>query len=241
VAAKLCGPNDCSITFRVPPQKTSSTEGSNNLTFDYSKRIRRPSEHLISASPICPLEKGDSLRVMEIDSFGSSAWGLFPQIKHLRPPPAPQNELAIHHRFLVFDWVDCFCRIAILQWRLPRYTVSVLTGMVNDLGRSNCKKMVFQNTTILSFLSGRIAKIMSLSSMPLVTSHQSVAPPNCVPFEYLLLDLCQPRCRLLQANTARWLMPYRCLSRQLNPKFNLMLKPMIRRAPIKDSNLPGDI
>ena len=56
----IAGQIDCSITFRVPLLKTSSTEGSNNLTFDYSKRIRRQSEHIISASPICPLEEGDN-------------------------------------------------------------------------------------------------------------------------------------------------------------------------------------
>lgn len=37
-------------------------------------------------------------------------------------------------------------------------------------------------------------------------------------YKYLLLDLSRPRCRLLQASTAHWKTPYRCLSRQLSLK-----------------------
>ena len=67
----------------------------------------------------------------------------------------------------------------------------------------HCKEMEAQITTILSFSCERIPKIMSLSSMRLATAHQPVARPKYVPHKYLLLNLCRPRCRLLQVNTAR--------------------------------------
>jgi hypothetical protein len=54
----------------------------------------------------------------------------------------------------------------------------------------HCKEMAAQIAAIPGFSRGRILKIMSLSSMRLATSHQSVARREYVPYKYLLLDLC---------------------------------------------------
>ncbi len=85
-------------------------------------------------------------------------------------------------------------------------------------------------TTTHSLLWEQIPTIMTLSSIRLATNHHSVARQKYVTYTYLSLEPCRHRYRLLQANIARLLMPYRCLSRQLNPKIKPTLNLVSRRS-----------